>query len=561
MVSWVRFLRLRHNSKCPPTTQKYIIKEQNMSDKKPFYITTAISYVNGVPHLGHAYEQILTDVMARFKRLDSYDVHFLTGTDEHGEKVAKTAETNDMSPIEFADQNAAHFEQMTETLNISNDDFIRTTQDRHHTASQAIWKKLKENGDIYLGKYEGWYSIREEGYFGEDELHTDEATGQKFTPNGAEAIWVEEPSYFFKLSAYTDKLLNYYKAHPEFIQPDSRMNEITSFVKQEGGLTDLSISRHKEKMSWGIPVPDDEDHVMYVWLDALTNYITALGYPDEDGDLYKKFWPANYHVIGKDITRFHTVYWPAFLIAAGLDVPKTVFAHGFINVHGQKMSKSVGNVLSPNGLVETYGLDQIRYFLMREIPHGQDGNFSHENAVQRINSDLANGLGNLAQRTLSMIHKNCNAAYPQPGDLTADDKELLSKVYDTLVPAMRVHAEDFKFHRVLEEIWHVVGDANAYIDEQAPWTLKKTGPERMKTVLYVLAEAIRCLAISVQHTVPTSAARMLDQLCTPTDERLFVHMRGDYALKPGTVIEKPEGIFPRISESDGAEDDNSEAAE
>lgn len=523
--------------------------------QKPFYITTAISYVNGEPHLGHAYEQILTDVMARFKRLDGYDVHFLTGTDEHGEKVAKTAETNGMTPIEFADQNAAHFTKMTDTLNISNDDFIRTTEDRHHKASQAIWKKLKDNGDIYLGKYEGWYSIREEGYFGEDELHEDPATGQKFTPHGTEVEWVEEPSYFFRLSAYTDKLLDYYKAHPEFIQPQSRLNEITSFVKQEGGLTDLSISRHKEKMSWGIPVPDDEDHVMYVWLDALTNYITALGYPDTEGEAYRKFWPANYHVIGKDITRFHTVYWPAFLMAADLEIPKTVFAHGFINVQGQKMSKSIGNVLSPNGLVETYGLDQIRYFLMREIPHGNDGNFSHENAVQRINSDLANGLGNLAQRTLSMIHKNCDGAYPETGELTAEDNALLSRVYDTLVPAMRGHADDFKFHRVLEEIWHVVGEANAYIDEQAPWGLKKTDPDRMKTVLYVLAEAIRCLAISVQHTVPTSAASMLDQLKVPEDERLFAHMHGDYALKSGIQIDKPQGVFPRI-----AEDDSSEAA-
>ena len=369
--------------------------------KENFYITTAISYVNGLPHLGHAYEAILTDVMARFQRLDGKNVMFLTGTDEHGEKVHKTAVKNNMSAQEFADLNAAGFKKMTGTLNISNDDFIRTTESRHYEASKAIWRKLREKGDIYLDKYVGWYSVREEGYFTEEELTKDPETGHMMTPNGTEAEWVEEPSYFFKLSNYTDKLLKLYEEKPEFIQPASRRNEIISFVK--GGLRDLSVSRDKKRLSWGIPVPDDEDHVMYVWLDALTNYITAVGYPDEDAKSFKDFWPADYHVIGKDIIRFHAVYWPAFLMSAGLELPKTIFAHGFINVQGVKMSKSLGNVLSPDGLVETYGLDAIRYLLMREIPHGQDGNFSHDHAVQRINADLANGLGNLAQRTLSMI--------------------------------------------------------------------------------------------------------------------------------------------------------------
>jgi methionyl-tRNA synthetase len=390
--------------------------------KTPFYITTAISYVNGAPHLGHAYEVILTDVMARFKRLDGYDVMFLTGTDEHGEKVAKTAEKNGMSPKAFADKNAGYFEEMAKTLNISNDDFIRTTEARHYEASKAIWRKLKEKGDIYLGKYEGWYSVREEAYFAEDEIRTAE-DGQKFSPNGTEVAWVVEPSYFFKLSEYTDKLLELYEAHPEFIQPQSRRNEIISFVKQ--GLKDLSISRHNSRLEWGIPVPDDNDHVMYVWLDALTNYITGVGYPDENSASFKKFWPADYHVIGKDIIRFHCVFWPAFLMSANLPLQKTVFAHGFINVHGEKMSKSIGNVLSPTGLVETYGLDQIRYFLMREIPHGQDGNFSHEQAVTRINADLANGLGNLAQRTLSFIYKNCEAKIPVPNKFIMQDEALL----------------------------------------------------------------------------------------------------------------------------------------
>ena len=408
-----------------------------MADKEPFYITTAISYVNGSPHLGHAYEAILTDVMARFKRLDGYDVMFLTGTDEHGEKVAKTAEQNNMGAQEFADKNAAEFQDMTGLLNISNDDFIRTTEDRHHKAAQALWKKLQDNGDIYLGKYEGWYSIREEGYFTEDELTKIPDTGEYLTPNGTEAKWVEEASYFFKLSEYTDKLLDYYEANPEFIQPESRRNEIISFVK--GGLNDLSISRHKDRLHWGIPVPDDEDHVMYVWLDALTNYITAIGYPDEDAESFKKYWPANYHVIGKDIIRFHAVFWPAFLMSAGLELPKTIFAHGFINVQGQKMSKSIGNVLSPIGMVGTYGLDQIRYFLMREISHGQDGNFSHEQAVTRMNADLANGIGNLAQRTLSMIYKNCDGQIPQAGKFMEDDKTLLNLVHNLIIGSIRVH--------------------------------------------------------------------------------------------------------------------------
>ncbi len=518
------------------------------ADKTPFYITTAISYVNGVPHLGHAYESIMTDVMARFKRLDGYDVKFLTGTDEHGEKVAQTAEKHDMQPKEFADMNAEHFQEMTKKLGISNDDFIRTTQSRHYESCQAIWQKLKENGDIYLGKYEGWYSVREEGYFTEDELTTAE-DGQKYTPLGTEVEWVEEPSYFFRLSAYTDPLIDYYSANLDAVQPASRMNEIMSFLKQEGGLRDLSVSRHKTRLKWGIPVPDDEDHVMYVWLDALTNYITALGYPDEGAEEFKKFWPANYHVIGKDITRFHAIYWPAFLMSANLPLPQTIFAHGFINVAGEKMSKSIGNVLSPDDLVKIYGLDQIRYFLMREIPHGNDGNFSHEQAVQRINADLANGLGNLAQRTFSMIYKNCDAQIPVPGELQEEDEALLQKVY-VLVEHARMHFDTYKINRALEHIWSVVSACDSYVDAQAPWALKKTDKARMETVLYVLAEAVRCLSIIVQPVVPHCAPIILDQISVSEERRMFVHISKDYALKPGTLIEKPEGVFPRLVEDE-----------
>ncbi|MEM8833988.1 MAG: methionine--tRNA ligase [Pseudomonadota bacterium] len=523
-----------------------------MSNKN-FYITTAISYVNGAPHLGHAYEQILTDVMARFKRLDGYNVMFLTGTDEHGQKVAKTAESNGMEPKEFCDKIAAKFEAMTDQLNISNDDFIRTTEERHYKASQAIWKQIAENNpdDIYLGKYEGWYSVRDEGYFAESELVEGEDTEGnkvKLAPSGAPVEWVEEDSYFFRLSAYAEKLLQLYNDHPEFIEPESRRNEIVSFVK--GGLQDISISR--TNFSWGVPVPDNDKHVMYVWLDALTNYITGIGYPDTDSQSFKDFWPADYHVIGKDIIRFHCVYWPAFLMAAGLPMPKKVFAHGFINVNGQKMSKSVGNVIAPQDLIDAYGLDQTRYILMREVPHGQDGNFSHEYAIQRLNSDLANGLGNLAQRTLSMIYKNCDGKIPEQSTLTNDDKALLNHANTALYPSIEEEGGKMRFHRMLEAIWRLVIDANGYVDAQAPWNLAKEDPERMKTVLYVLAEVVRVLGISIQSVTPEAAAKILDQLKIPEDQRLFAHMAADYALETGTEIDKPEGVFPRLELKDKA---------
>jgi methionyl-tRNA synthetase len=511
---------------------------------EPFYITTAIPYVNGVPHLGHAYEAILTDVMARFKRLDGYDVLFVTGSDEHGEKNAKKAEEEGVSPQEIADRNTGAFKDAIQLMKISNDDFVRTSEARHHKASQAMWKMLDDKGLIYLDKYAGWYSVREEAFFQDEELREDEQ-GQKFTPLGTEVEWVEEESYFFKLSEFTDKLLAHFETHPEFIEPEARRNEIKSFVAQEGGLRDLSISRHKNRLDWGIPVPGDEDHVMYVWLDALTNYITALGFPDKTDAKYTQYWPANFHVIGKDITRFHAIYWPAFLMAAGLPLPKTIFAHGFINVDGTKMSKSLGNVLSPDGLVETYGLDQIRYFLMREISHGKDGNFSHEQAIDRMNADLANGLGNLAQRTLSMIYKNCDGALPTPNELSAEDQALLDAAYATIDNA-RPQFDKFKIHRGVEEIWKLVSTADGYVDAQAPWTLKKEDPERMKTVLYVLAEAIRCLAIMAQPVTAIAAAKLLDQLGVAENARSFDALNDAHKLMPGTAIDKPEGVFPRI---------------
>ncbi len=508
--------------------------------KSKFYITTAISYVNGEPHLGHAYEAISTDVIARFKRLDGYDVHFLTGTDEHGQKVEKTAQAAGKETRAFCDEIAAHFEQMTQDLNISNDEFIRTTEERHYVSSQAIWQKLQDAGDIYLDSYAGWYSVRDEAFFGEGEL-TDGEGGAKLAPSGAEVEWVEEASYFFRLSAYQDRLIEHYEANPGFIRPPHRRNEVMNFVKQ--GLTDLSISR--TTFDWGVPVPGDPKHIMYVWLDALTNYITAVGYPEENSEKFKRYWPADVHIIGKDIVRFHAVYWPAFLMSAGVELPKCVFGHGFLTIQGEKMSKSLGNVVTPQSIKDEFGLDQMRYFLMREVPYGGDGSMSRDAIIQRINSDLANDLGNLGQRVLSMIAKNCGGRAPTPGPYTDDDHALLSKAQG-LLDTVRTDMDDLAIHRMLENIWRVVGDANRYVDAQAPWALRKTDPDRMATVLYVLADVIRQLAIFVQPVVPDAAANLLDQLAVPAESRDFAALAT--AIPPEAVLPAPSPIFPRIVE-------------
>jgi methionyl-tRNA synthetase len=474
-----------------------------MAAKGNYYITTAISYVNGSPHLGHAYEAISTDVMARFKRLDGFNVFFLTGTDEHGQKVEKSAIAAGKDPQAYTDEIAAEFQEMDKLLNISNDAFIRTTEPRHAAASQAIWKQLEAAGDIYLDKYAGWYSVRDEAYFDEGEL-TDGPDG-KLAPSGAPVEWVEEPSYFFRLSAYTDKLLAYYEAHPDFIMPPSRRNEVVNFVSQ--GLRDLSISR--TTFSWGVKVPDNPGHIMYVWLDALTNYITALGYPETDG-MYASHWPADLHVIGKDIVRFHAVYWPAFLMSANIPLPKRVFGHGFLNVEGEKMSKSVGNVLSPGVMVEEFGLDQIRYFLLREVPYGSDGSISRESVI-------------------------------------------LTKA-DGMLETVRGHFEVQAFHEALETIWVVVRAANGYVDQQAPWALRKEDPARMATVLYVLADVIRQLSILIQPFMPDSAAAMMDQLAIEENSRQFANLGPDGRLVPGIALPKPAGVFPRyVDESKAAE--------
>jgi len=506
---------------------------------RPFYITTAISYPNGPPHIGHAYELIATDVIARFWRLDGRDVFFLTGTDEHGIKMEQTARREGIEPRELADRMTPLFQKMAARLNASNDDFIRTTEPRHHASVQELWRRMAANGDIYLDKYAGWYSVRDEAYYGEDEL-VGGAGGEKLSPQGTPVEWVEEPSYFFRLSAYQDRLLRLYDENPGFVQPEGRRNEVVSFVRS--GLRDLSVSR--TTFSWGVPVPDDPAHVMYVWVDALTNYITAAGYPDTDGATYTRYWPCDLHVIGKDIVRFHAVYWPSFLLSAGVPVPKRVFAHGFLNVRGEKMSKSVGNVVDPFDLADSFGVDQIRYFFMREVPFGQDGSYSPEGMVARINSDLANDFGNLAQRVLSFINRHAGAQVPNPGNFEAADETLLARAAGVVVE-MRAAIEEQAIHRALEALWGVVGEANRYVDAQAPWSLRKSDPARMATVLYVAAECVRRLAILAQPVVPDAAGRLLDQLAAPMERRGFDALDEAAALPPGTPLPVPEGVFPR----------------
>lgn len=515
------------------------MKELPMTENKNYYITTPIYYVNDKPHLGHTYTTIACDVLARFKRLDGYNVKFLTGTDEHGLKVKQAAEKNGVSPQGFTDSVSQNFRDLCGFMNFSNDDFIRTTEERHIKACQHLWTVLVERGEIYLDKYAGWYAVRDEAYYSEDEL-SNGADGKKIAPSGAEVEWMEEESYFFRLSAWGDKLLEFYAAHPDFCLPETRFNEVKSFVR--GGLKDLSVSR--TTFDWGVPVPGNEKHVMYVWIDALTNYITAAGYPD-DPDM-GGFWPADLHMVGKDILRFHAVYWPAFLMAAGLEPPKRVFAHGWWLIEGEKMSKSLGNAIAPADLVERYGLDATRYVLLREVPFGNDGDFIHANAVNRINNDLANGLGNLAQRTLSFIYKNCDGKIPTPAELTDNDKTLLKKVYDDMLFTVRIELDNQRFHKALETIWDVVNAANVYIDIEAPWSLKKTDTARMGTVLYVLSEVIRCLSIIVQPVMPKSSARLLDQLCVAETERGFDCITKSSALKAETEIPQPQGIFPRL---------------
>lgn len=514
-----------------------------MSAPKPFMITTAIPYANGAPHIGHAYERIATDAIQRFHRLDGRDVFFVSGMDEHGQKMQQTAAGRGIAPQALADETAALFARMGDALNARADDIVRTTEPRHAAASQEIWRRMAAKGDIYLGKYVGWYSVRDEAFFDEDELSPG-ADGKKLAPSGAPVEWVEEESYFFRLSGYAERLLKHYAGNPGFVTPEKYLNEITAFVKR--GLRDLSISR--ATFDWGVPVPGDPKHVMYVWVDALTNYLTATGFPDA-GAPRAGSWPADAHVIGKDITRFHAVYWPAFLMSADIALPRQIVVHGFLFNRGEKMSKSLGNVISPQTLADHYGVDPLRYFFLREVPFGQDGHYSHEAIVSRINADLANDLGNLAQRSLSMIAKNCGGLMPNPGAFTPADSALLA-LADELPGKARLAMRDHALHAILADIWKVVAEANRYFAGEEPWRLTKSDPARRDTVLYVTAETLRGIALLCQPFIPAAAAKLLDLLGVAMDQRGFAHAGAAHRLAGGTALPAPEPIFPRYVEAE-----------
>ena len=491
---------------------------------EPFYITTAISYPNGRPHIGHAYEAIAADAMARFRRAQGRDVRFVTGTDEHGLKMVQTARGAGRDTLEFADEMSGYFREMCSELNISYDAFVRTSEPRHYEASTAIWKAMEANGDLYLDRYEGWYSVRDEAFYDESELVEGEG-GEKLSPQGTPVEWTAEETWFFRLSKYQEPLLALYRDNPDFIRPESRRNEVVRFV--EGGLKDLSVSR--TSFDWGVPVPGSPGHVMYVWVDALTTYMTGVGFPDREGE-FARYWPADIHLIGKDIVRFHAVYWPAFLMSAKLPLPKQVFGHGFILAKGgEKMSKSLGNVVDPMDMAARYGVDAMRYFLLREVSFGQDGSYSHEAIVNRVNSELANSFGNLAQRSLSMIFKNLDGVVPAPGE-TKEDRALLAQV-DGACEELEREFDRFAFSVGLEAWMGAVFACNAYIDAAAPWALKKTDPERMAAVLGTLVVAVRKLAVAVAPIIPESA------------EKLIALIDSD---KDGAPIAHPTPIFPRL---------------
>ena len=496
---------------------------------EPYYITTAISYPNGKPHIGHAYEAIAADAMARFRRAQGRDVKLVTGTDEHGLKMVQTARNAGVETQAYADEMSSYFRKMCDDLNIIYDAFVRTTEPRHAEASIALWKAMEANGDLYLDRYEGWYSVRDEAFYDESELVEGEG-GEKLSPQGTPVEWTTEETWFFKLSAYQDKLLDLYRANPNFIRPESRRNEVMRFV--EGGLKDLSVSR--TSFDWGVPVPGSPDHVMYVWVDALTTYMTGVGFPDREGE-FARYWPADVHLIGKDIVRFHTVYWPAFLMSAGLPLPRQVFGHGFLLAKGEKMSKSLGNVVDPMALAKRFGIDQLRYFLLREIHFGQDGSYSEEAIVNRVNAELANSFGNLAQRSLSMIFKNLGGVIPASGEDEADRK-LLTEV-DAACVELENEFDTFSFSTGLEAWMRAVFACNAYIDEQAPWSLKKTDPARMAAVLGTIVSAVRKLAVAVAPVVPVSAEKLID----------FIDSGAN-----GVPIGQPTPIFPRLEMSEDA---------
>jgi methionyl-tRNA synthetase len=517
--------------------------------KPRFYLTTPIYYVNDRPHIGHAYTSIAADVLARFKRLDGYEVFFLTGTDEHGQKVEKAARDAGEEPQAFTDRMSQAFRDLTATLGLSNDDFIRTTEPRHRAACVALWQALAARGEIYLGDYEGWYAVRDEAFYGPDELT--ERDGVKVAPSGAPVEWVREPSYFFRLSKWLPELLRRYELPPGDpdridIAPESRRNEIRAFIEQ--GLKDfrdrpekLDLSISRTSFTWGVKVPGDPTHVMYVWLDALTNYITAAGYPETRHPRWK-FWPADLHIVGKDIVRFHAIYWPAFLLAAGLPAPRRVFAHGWWTNEGQKISKSLGNVIDPVALVAEFGLDPVRYFLLREVPFGQDGDFSRRALVNRLNGELADALGNLANRTLSLIQRNCEGRLPAIGDQSIGGA--LMETVRALPGQVRARLDAQEFHLALDAVMASVREANVYITQEAPWALKRTDPARMAAVLRVLHTALRYQATLLQPFMPGSMAGLLDQLGVPAGQRDIAALAEP--LPEGLPLPPPRPLFRKI---------------
>jgi methionyl-tRNA synthetase len=509
--------------------------------RNAYYITTAIAYPNGEPHIGHAYEMVATDAIARWRRLEGREVFFLTGTDEHGLKMVQTAHREGLSTRALANRNSARFRELAAALNISNTDFIRTTEERHIKSSQEIWRRMaaSNNGDVYQSTYEGWYSVRDEAYFEESEL-TEGPDGRKLAPSGAEVTWVEEPSYFFRLSAYQERLLQLYEEQPDFIAPKERRNEIISFVR--GGLQDLSISR--TTFDWGIPVPGAPGHVMYVWIDALTNYITGVGFPDDKSALFKTFWPADLHVIGKDIIRFHTVYWPAFLMSAGLELPKRVFAHGFLTSEGKKMSKSLGNVVDPFGVAGEFGADPVRFYCLREISWGQDGDWGREKFINRNNSELANNFGNLAQRSLAMIAKNFGGRMPER-QATDAETAIVSETVAAIARMQEAMVTE-QLHEAAAELVTALSAANLYFADQAPWGLKADLP-RMGAILATTADVVRRCAIAAQAFVPESAAKLLNLVGAAEGERLLAHaLDPQSGVTAGTMLPAPEPIFRKF---------------
>ena len=501
-----------------------------------FFITTPIYYVNDVPHIGHAYTTIACDIFSRFNKIKGEDTFFLTGTDEHGQKVEKASLAQNKDTQKFVDEMSQNFRDLIPYLGCEIDDFIRTTENRHKRAAQYLWNKLKDNNQIYLSNYEGWYSIRDEAFYLESELTKVE--NGFVAPSGAPVEWVKEKSYFFKLSSWEDKLIKFYEQNKEAILPKSRYNEVISFIKS--GLKDLSISRTTFK--WGIQVPEEDNHVMYVWIDALCNYITALNYPDTVDDTFKKFWPG-VHIVGKDILRFHAVYWPAFLMAADMEPPKKIFAHGWWTNEGQKISKSVGNIINPYEIIDQYGLDQIRLFLFREVPFGNDGDFSKDAISQRINADLSNNYGNLIQRIASFIVKNVNSQVIKPEKLDLVDEKLL-KSFDETFENYLEHMNSFQIDRALKNIFEYLSEVNAYVDNQAPWTLKKTNLERMKDVLYVSTFiTIRC-SILLYPIIPSSIKKILNIYNLSIKDLNLININDFY---PNLItLNQPNPIFPRI---------------